>query len=351
MTTSVPKRLLLTPGEPAGVGPELCLTIAMASWPCELVAIADPKLLTYYQQLLGLDVKVQEVTLAELNNPPQIHQPGILKCLPVSLAEPATAQQLNAANGKYVVETLDLASELMLQAKADALVTAPVHKGIINDAGIAFTGHTEFLAAKANINDVVMLLAHDQLRVALVTTHLPLRNVADAITPERLEKVLRICEQDLKTKFHIKQPVMHVCGLNPHAGEDGHLGTEEIQIISPVLEKLRAQGMQIKGPLPADTALTLKGVQGADINIAMYHDQGLPVLKYAGFGKAVNITLGLPFIRVSVDHGTALDIAGQGTVDKGSMISAMEQALVMSGATLNFDASINADASLAKGSN
>jgi 4-hydroxythreonine-4-phosphate dehydrogenase len=322
--TALP-RLLLTAGEPAGIGPELCLKMAQHSWQAAIVVCADIDLLRTTARSLGLAVTINEWHEAE---PLPAQQPDQLYCRHVPLAAPAIAGQLDARNGYYVLQTLALAADLVQQNTVDAIVTAPVHKGIINDAGHAFTGHTEFFADRAS-SDSVMMLACPEFRVALVTTHLPLRDVPDAITTERLRRIISLLHADLVSKYGIAEPCIHVCGLNPHAGEGGHLGMEEIEVIEPLLTQMRSEGYNLVGPLPADTALTPKGMQGADVTLAMYHDQGLSVLKYAGFGAAVNVTLGLPFIRVSVDHGTALDLAGKGTADKGSMEAAMKEAIMM----------------------
>jgi 4-hydroxythreonine-4-phosphate dehydrogenase len=246
---------------------------------------------------------------------------------PVALNAAATAGQLDPRNAGYVLHTLRLAAAEVLAGAADALITAPVHKGVINDAGIPFTGHTEFLADLCRTPAVVMMLVAGGLRVALATTHLPLREVAAAITRERLEAVLRVLHGDLRQRFAIAAPRILVCGLNPHAGEGGHLGREEIESITPVLDQLRAEGMQLIGPLPADTLFTPRQLSQGDAVLAMYHDQGLPVLKHAGFGEAVNVTLGLPIIRTSVDHGTALDLAGSGRAESGSLQAALQLAL------------------------
>ncbi|PCJ45462.1 MAG: 4-hydroxythreonine-4-phosphate dehydrogenase PdxA [Gammaproteobacteria bacterium] len=320
-------RLLITPGDPAGIGPELCIQIAQSSFAAELIFIADPELLRFYANKLSIDVKLEDWTPS--NRTRSHHQAGRLKVYSTKLRDKITPGELSLENAHYVVETLDKASDLLLNDQADALVTGPVHKAIINQAGIAFSGHTEYLAEKSSTEQVVMMLSCADFRVALVTTHLPLKEVSDAITEQRLTRVLKVLEQDMRQKFHLETPVIHVCGLNPHAGEDGILGNEEIETITPVLEKLRKQGFSLKGPIPADTALTPKGLEGADVTLAMYHDQGLSVLKYAGFGKAVNITLGLPYIRVSVDHGTALDLAGKGTANCGSLREALNQAIFM----------------------
>ncbi|RRJ83370.1 4-hydroxythreonine-4-phosphate dehydrogenase PdxA [Aestuariirhabdus litorea] len=329
----MPAPIIITSGEPAGIGPELCVQVAQRPLDTPLVVVGDPDLLRQRAQLLGLPLRVQLVdrkTLPDTGLPP--HQPGSLAVVPTALARPSTAGQLDAANAAYVLRTLDIAIEGCQRGDFSAMVTAPVHKGIINEAGIPFSGHTEYLAEQTNTPMVVMMLATEGLRVALVTTHLPLREVADAITPARLETVTRILQRDLEEKFGIARPHILVCGLNPHAGEGGHLGREEIEVIEPCLEKLRQEGLQLTGPLPADSLFTPHHLEGADAVLAMYHDQGLPVLKYRGFGQAVNITLGLPIIRTSVDHGTALDLAGSGQADTGSLLTALRYAQQMSAA-------------------
>jgi 4-hydroxythreonine-4-phosphate dehydrogenase len=245
----------------------------------------------------------------------------------VPLKVESRSGHLDADNSNYVLTTLDLACDACLNGQAHAMVTAPVHKGIINDSGTAFSGHTEYLQARCKVDQVVMMLTCDAMRVTLATTHLPLKDVSAAITPELLSKTLHIIDAELTSKFSITKPCIYVCGLNPHAGEDGHLGTEELDIIIPTLEKLRSQGLNLVGPLPADTLFNPKNLAKADVILAMYHDQGLPVLKYAGFGDAVNITLGLPIIRTSVDHGTALDLAGTGLAKSSSLLKATESAL------------------------
>jgi 4-hydroxythreonine-4-phosphate dehydrogenase len=253
---------------------------------------------------------------------------GHLTILPVALKMPVETGVLNPENSKYVLELLDRATQGCLNKTFSAMVTAPVHKGVINDAGFAFTGHTEHIALQTG-GHPVMMLATDGLRVALVTTHLPLSKVSSAITKETIEKVIRILHHDLKSRFQIEKPKILVCGLNPHAGENGYLGREEIEVINPILEKLRNEGMNLDGALPADTLFTPKYLHNTDAVLAMYHDQGLPVLKHKGFGKAVNITLGLPIIRTSVDHGTALDLAGTGKADLGSLQYAVKTAITM----------------------
>ena len=317
-------RLLLTPGEPAGIGPELVCRLACGR--PDLVAVADPDLLSATARQLGLDCPIH--VLDEPADPiPEAH----LACLPVPLRAPAQPGRLDPANAAYVIDTLRLAAECCLDGRAAGMVTAPVHKGVINDSGLAFSGHTEFLAECAGVERVVMMLAAGNLRVALATTHLPLAAVPAAISAPVLTRTLEILHQDLRRRFAIDRPRIMVLGLNPHAGEGGHLGREEIEVIEPVLERLRSDGMLLEGPLPADTAFLPERLAGADAVLAMYHDQGLPVLKYAGFGRAVNITLGLPFIRTSVDHGTALDLAGSGRADTGSLAEAIALARQLAG--------------------
>ncbi len=323
-------RLAITPGEPAGIGPDIVLALAQRDWPAELVAVCDPELLQARAAALGLSVNLTE---ADVSAPPQAHRAGSLKFLPVRLASPVTAGQLNTENALYVLNTLKAATDACLAGHCQALVTAPVQKSVINDAGIAFSGHTEFLAERCGVEKVVMMLATRELRVALATTHLPLRQVPDAITRESLSQVLRITHRALQHQFGIAQPRILVLGLNPHAGEGGHLGREELDVIIPTLASLRAEGLTLSAPLPADTAFTPKHLSQADVVLAMYHDQGLPVLKYQGFGRAVNITLGLPMIRTSVDHGTALDLAGTGDADTGSLEEALNQAILMAQAS------------------
>ena len=321
------KRIAITPGEPAGIGPDLVITIAQQSWPTELVVVASKTLLIERARQLNLPLTLIDY---EVNNAAIPQRAGTLTIFNIDLTEPCIAGALNNNNGGYVVETLRVASEKNMTGEFDAVVTGPVHKGLINKSGIAFSGHTEYFAHQANCPDVVMMLATEGLRVALVTTHIPLAYVAKAITFERLQKVTRILHQDLQDKFAIKSPKIYACGINPHAGEGGHLGREEIEILEPAFAQLREEGINIIGPLPADTIFQEKYLADADAILAMYHDQGLPVLKYKGFGASVNITLGLPFIRTSVDHGTAVELAGKGTADSGSMIEALKNAINLS---------------------
>lgn len=319
-------RVVITPGEPAGIGPDLAIQLAQRDWPLELVVCADASLLTERAKRLGLPLTLLPYAPEQ---PAKPQRAGTLTLLPVALHAPVTPGTLNVENGRYVVETLARACDGCLSGEFAALVTGPVHKGIINDAGIPFTGHTEFFEERSGAAKVVMMLATEELRVALATTHLPLKAVSDAITPDLLREVITILHDDLRNKFGLAEPHVLVCGLNPHAGEGGHMGTEEIDTIIPVLEEMRAKGMNLSGPLPADTLFQPKYLDHADAVLAMYHDQGLPVLKYQGFGRGVNITLGLPFIRTSVDHGTALELAGLGKADVGSFITALNLAIKM----------------------
>lgn len=319
------RRIALTPGEPAGIGPDLCIQIAQQDLPFQIVAIANPELLQQRARELGIPL---ELKTFDASLPASPHQAGGLTVLPVELAEPAQCGQLNVANSRYVLKAITRATKGCMDGLFDAMVTAPVHKGVINDAGFTFSGHTEYIADITG-GHPVMMLATPGLRVALVTNHLPLSEVSQAITHTRLRTVIRVLDQDLRSRFKLDNPKILVCGLNPHAGENGHLGKEEIEIIEPVLECLRKQGLNLQGPLPADTLFTAKYLTSADAVLAMYHDQGLPVLKYRGFGQAVNVTLGLPIIRTSVDHGTALELAGTGQADSGSLRFAIETALTM----------------------
>lgn len=317
--------IALTAGEPAGIGPDLTVMLAQADRRVPIVAIADPQLLKQRAQRLKLELNIVE--FAESGKIP-LHA-GALAVRPVALTVPCECTKLDARNADYVLQTLDVAVDGCLGGEYSAMVTAPLHKGVINDAGIAFTGHTEYLAERTH-SDPVMMLATDTptgaLRVALATTHVPVKDVAQVLTAQGLEKNLSILHRDLVARFGIQHPHILVAGLNPHAGEGGHIGREEIEFIIPVLDKLRKAGMQLEGPLPADTLFTPHHLQQADAVMAMFHDQGLPVLKYAGFGQGINITLGLPIIRTSVDHGTALDKAGTGNIDSGSLAAALNLA-------------------------
>ena len=317
----MPHRLALTSGEPAGIGPDLCLQAALAlrdiAPGCEITCLADQSMLAARARQLGLPWPIAE---------PRFH----VEHLPV--AQAVTAGRLDPRNAGHVLALLDRALAGCRSGEFAAMVTAPVQKSVINDAGIAFTGHTEYLAAACNVPRPVMLLAAGTLRVALATTHLPLREVADAITATALDEILDILQQDLGARFGLTRPRIGVCGLNPHAGESGHLGSEEQLVIGPAIERARARGIEASGPWPADTIFTPRQLAQFDVVLAMFHDQGLPVLKHAGFGTAVNVTLGLPVIRTSVDHGTALDLAGSGRADSGSLLAAVALAASMAAA-------------------
>jgi len=317
-------RLALTPGEPSGIGADILISLVQSGCEHELVAYADPQLLQQRAEQLGLRLTLRQPGATAL---PLV--PGELAIAPVALAQPVIPGQLNKANAPYVLACLDAAIDACVSDYCQGMVTGPVQKSIINEAGFAFSGHTEYLADKTSTPLVVMMLATSELRVALATTHLPLRDVADSITQSSLTQVIEILIADLKRKFGIIKPSILVCGLNPHAGENGHLGREEIDIIEPVLAQFRQQGVDLIGPLPADTLFTPKYLDNADAVLAMYHDQGLPVLKFQGFGRAANITLGLPIIRTSVDHGTALDLAASGNADHGSLQTAIQVAADM----------------------
>lgn len=318
-------RLAITSGEPAGIGPDLILSlVSRFTWPADLVVLGDPDVLTQRARQLNLNIRFRPFTPDEETRP---CQQGEIFIHPIHCPEKVTAGTLNSQNASYVLEMLNYATQGCLSGEFDAMVTAPLHKGIVNESGTPFTGHTEYLAELTKAPLPVMMLAAGGLRVSLATTHLPLKEVSDAITYESLTQVLNILNKDLQEKFAIENPHILVCGLNPHAGEGGHLGREEIETIIPVIRDLQQQGMNLTGPLPADTLFTPHHLNDADAVLAMFHDQGLPVLKHAGFGQAVNITLGLPIIRTSVDHGTALDLAGKGTADTGSMMSAIQMAI------------------------
>ena len=314
--------LAVTPGEPAGIGPDITLLAALSA-PQPLLVVASPELMQDRARLLGLDIQVNHWQASGE------FRPGQLNMVPVSLRAPATAGKPDPANAAYVLETLETAVALCEAGSCRAMVTGPVSKAVINDAGTPFTGHTEWLAQRTGASHVVMMLATEGLMVALATTHLPLRAVADAITPDLLRQTITIINRDLRAKFGIANPVILVLGLNPHAGESGHLGREEVETIAPVIEELRDQ-FHLIGPVPADTAFSPKLLGQADVVLAMYHDQGLPVLKFKGFGHAANITLGLDIIRTSVDHGTAFDLAGSGKADAASMMTAIDYAARMS---------------------
>lgn len=316
--------IALTTGEPGGVGPDLCLALAQESFPCKLTVIGDPDLLRARAKHLGMHV---ELYASDLHSTPT-HQRGSLWIYSAGIAPDPLPGRLSTLNAPYVLETLKRGAQACLHGWVDALVTPPVHKGIINDAGFPFTGHTEFFADLTG-GSPVMLLATEGLKVALATTHLPLSRVSNAIQFDSLAQTIKCLHAELIDRFQIAQPRILVCGLNPHAGENGHLGTEELNIIAPCIELMKQQGIDARGPVPADTAFTPPSLAEADVILAMYHDQGLPVLKHKGFGRAVNITLGLPIIRTSVDHGTALELAGTGNVDPGSLFMAVNMAIEM----------------------
>lgn len=319
--------LAVTTGEPAGIGPDLLIQLVQNQQKEKLVIITDKKMIR--ERAMQLSLPIEIIDYKKGMNFEQFNRPSTIIIQDVRCLELVSAGELNKNNSPYVLETLTRATKGCLSGEFDALVTAPLHKGIINDAGIKFTGHTEYLADLTKSPLPVMMLAADSLRVALATTHLPLRNVSDAISKESLTQVIKILNHDLIHKFGLKSPHILICGLNPHAGESGHLGMEEITIIEPVITDLKNKGLNLTGPLPADTLFTPKYLETADAILAMYHDQGLPVLKHVGFGHAINITLGLPIIRTSVDHGTALDLAGTGKASTGSLISAIDAAIEM----------------------
>ncbi|WP_425666325.1 4-hydroxythreonine-4-phosphate dehydrogenase PdxA [Vibrio tubiashii] len=319
------KRIIVTAGEPAGIGPDLVLALSKENWSHQIVVCADKQMLAERAAQLGICVELIDY---QADSEVVAQKAGTLVVDHIPLTNTAVAGQLDEANGQYVLKTLERAALGCMNNEFDAIVTGPVHKGVINRAGVAFSGHTEFFAEKSNTPLVVMMLATEGLRVALVTTHIPLAYVSQAVTEERLEKIIDILNKDLVEKFAISSPKIYVCGLNPHAGEDGVLGMEEIETITPTLNRLRQEkGINLIGPLPADTIFNEKYLQDADAVLGMYHDQVLPVLKYKGFGRSVNITLGLPFIRTSVDHGTALDLAGTGNADTGSFRTALAHAI------------------------
>lgn len=310
------KTIAVTTGEPAGIGPDLCGALLDVTHAIRIILLGDR---TLYARVPGLGPR-----MAALPDYPRAGEarPGI-ELLHVPLRGPCTPGRLDPANAPYVLELLDRAIDGCLDGEFQAMVTAPVHKGVINQAGVPFTGHTEYLAARTAAPLPVMMLTGAGMRVVLATTHLPLKDVSAAVTPQRLEAILRILHDDLRRRFGLAEPNILVCGLNPHAGEGGYLGREEIDVITPTLERLQREGMRLAGPVPADTAFLPERLAGCDAVLAMYHDQGLPVLKHASFGHAVNVTLGLPIIRTSVDHGTALDLAGTGRADAGSLRAAL----------------------------
>ncbi len=326
LTTQTP-RIAITPGEPAGIGPDLSLVLAGRDWPAELVAFADPALLAARAEQLGMNIQLLDY---QANAQARPSRAGQLLVSPLPAGVQPVPGQLDTANAAYVLRSLDQACDGCLAGEFAAMVTGPVHKGVINEAGHAFSGHTEYLAHRSGASQPLMLLVAGELRVALVTTHLALRDVPDQITAERVRSTATLLANGLRDDFGIAQPRILVLGLNPHAGESGHLGTEEQTAIAPAIARLQTAGINAVGPLPADTAFTPSSLAQADAVLAMYHDQGLTVLKHRGFGRAVNVTLGLPLVRTSVDHGTALDLAGTGQADAGSFVAALELALQIS---------------------
>lgn len=325
-TAASTPRIAITLGEPAGIGPEIVAAIVAEAWPVELVVVGDSNLLSERARHGGVDLDVRDF---EPDATPRPSAAGNVLAIDCGLKADSVPGVLNRTNSACVVEALERACDGCMSGEFAAMVTAPVHKSIINDAGIPFSGHTEFLAERSGAALPVMLLVAGDLRVALVTTHLALRSVADAIRPDRVRDTIGILHDGLRDWFGICEPRISVLGLNPHAGESGHLGTEELEIIEPVMTELRGDGLTLLGPLPADTAFTPHHLEQTDAVLAMYHDQGLPVLKHRGFGRAVNVTLGLPIIRTSVDHGTALDLAGTNRADTGSLRTALELAIDM----------------------
>jgi 4-hydroxythreonine-4-phosphate dehydrogenase len=323
-------RIVITSGEPAGIGPDACVALAQSPWKADIVVAADAGLLAGTADALGLPLAIEGYDSSVRS---EAHRPGTLKVLHIPTATPVIAGQPDARNAAYVIDMLDRACDGCVNGEFAAMVTAPVQKSILMDAGHAFTGHTEHLAMRTRAALPVMLLISDQLRVALVTTHLALADVPRAITRERLRATLRIVSMDLERYFSLPSPRIAVLGLNPHAGEGGHLGREEIDVIEPAIQELRAEGLNIQGPVPADTAFTPRFLRTADVIVAMYHDQGLPVIKHVGFGNAVNMTLGLPILRTSVDHGTALSLARTGEADVGSLRAALTLAVDLAGAS------------------
>jgi len=321
-------RIIISAGEPAGVGPDIVLQIAQKKWPAELIVVGDPDLFKTRAKQLTLPI---EIIPFDSTQPIEPHQPGTLKIISVALNEPCKAGQLNRHNVAYTLRCLEIATDFCLENKGATLVTGPLHKGVINEAGIAFTGHTEFLAQRCKVKQSLMLFVTPSLKVALVTTHLPLSAVPAAITRERLISTIELLNSELQKRFNLSKPSILVSGLNPHAGESGHLGREEIDIIKPALDECRAKSINVTGPLPADTIFTEKYLETADAILAMYHDQALPVVKFQGFSNAVNVTLGLPILRTSVDHGTALDVAGTLKADAGSLSAAIQLAIDYSG--------------------
>lgn len=322
-----PPKVVITAGEPAGIGPDIIIEALQQEFLARIAVIGDAEVLKCRSTLLGKNLEIETI---EADAEPPVHLPGHVRVINQSCVNPVVPGSLDARNATRLLDWINTATDSCLSGKYQAMVTAPVHKAVINDAGIKFSGHTEWIAARAGVTQPVMMLANDTLKVCLATTHLPLKDVPKAITANRLEHVIATMHEDIGRLYAINSPVIGICGLNPHAGEDGHLGMEEINVINPVLERLRPKGMRLIGPLPADTAFTSQNLDSFDAVLAMYHDQGLPVIKHQGFGEVVNVTLGLPLIRTSVDHGTAIDLAGHGKASSSSMIAALNLAIKFS---------------------
>jgi 4-hydroxythreonine-4-phosphate dehydrogenase len=322
-------RIVITSGEPAGVGPDACISLAQRDWEADLVVAADADLLATTAEALGLPLTLERY---DARRSPKPHRNGTLQVMHIPTSCPVVPGHPDVRNASYVIEMLDRACDGCSNGEFAAMVTAPVQKSTLMDAGYRFSGHTEYLAERTRAALPVMLLINDQLRVALVTTHLALSDVPRAITRDRLRSTLRIVNMDLERHFSLQPPRIAVLGLNPHAGEGGHLGREELDIIEPVIAELKAEGMTLQGPIPADTAFTPRFLKTVDVIVAMYHDQGLPVIKHVGFGNAVNMTLGLPILRTSVDHGTALSLARTGKADTGSLSAAVALAIDLASA-------------------
>ena len=327
---TAPPRMVICTGEPAGIGPDITLQALQQIDTDNLLVVADAQLLQQRAEALGVNLPIVPCDLPARRAPGQTALPaGQINLLPQPVCAPVQPGRLNPDNSAYVLACIDRCVDLCRRHQVAAMITAPVHKGVINDAGTRFSGHTEWITARCRAATSVMLLVSGELRVCLATTHLPLSQVAGAITVDGLQQIIRVIDRELKCRFGIAQPRIGVCGLNPHAGEGGYLGTEEIEIIQPALESLRQQGYRLIGPLPADTAFTPRQLEALDVVLAMYHDQGLPVIKHGRFGQTVNVTLGLPIIRTSVDHGTALSLAGSGQASADSMVAAIDMARQM----------------------
>lgn len=322
------QKIVISSGEPSGIGPDIVICALQHPISGSLAVTGNPELIQQRSNQLGIDMKISVINGSSPIDP---HQPGRMQVIPVALSRPVTAGELNSNNSRYVIDCIDRAVDLCLDDSFQGMVTAPVHKGIVNEGGIKFSGHTEWIAERTGAAQPVMMLASDSLRVCLATTHLPLHQVPQNITRHGIEAVIEVMNSGISKLYGIPHPAIGVCGLNPHAGEEGHLGTEEITTIGPTLDRLRDKGLNLIGPLPADTAFTRNTLSTLDGVLAMYHDQGLPVIKHSGFGTVVNVTLGLPIIRTSVDHGTALDLAGTGRASETSLLAAINLALEFTG--------------------